>query len=99
MILLYEAAPFPDDDLKCLTLEYCLQEIWNSRVAQYWKLMKSEIQKYSFRNVMDMNANLGGFAASLRKKDVWVMNVVPFMESGKLKIIYDRGLIGTIHNW
>ncbi|KAI4970530.1 hypothetical protein ZWY2020_001444 [Hordeum vulgare] len=74
-------------------------EIWNSRVAQYWKLMKSEIQKYSFRNVMDMNANLGGFAASLRKKDVWVMNVVPFMESGKLKIIYDRGLIGTIHNW
>ncbi|XP_037467254.1 probable methyltransferase PMT9 [Triticum dicoccoides] len=74
-------------------------KIWNSRVAQYWKLMKSEIQKYSFRNVMDMNANLGGFAASLRKKDVWVMNVVPFMESGKLKIIYDRGLIGTIHNW
>jgi hypothetical protein len=61
--------------------------------------MKSEIQKDSFRNVMDMNANLGGFAASLRKKDVWVMNVVPSTESGKLKIIYDRGLLGTIHNW
>ncbi|VAH68853.1 unnamed protein product [Triticum turgidum subsp. durum] len=74
-------------------------EIWHSRVVLYWKLMKTEIQKDSFRNVMDMNANLGGFAASLRKKDVWVMNVVPFMESGKLKIIYDRGLIGTIHNW
>ncbi|GJN39178.1 hypothetical protein PR202_gb28279 [Eleusine coracana subsp. coracana] len=36
---------------------------------------------------------------SLKKKDVWVMNVVPFMESGKLKIIYDRGLIGSVHNW
>uniref|UniRef100_J3MH07 O-fucosyltransferase family protein n=1 Tax=Oryza brachyantha TaxID=4533 RepID=J3MH07_ORYBR len=74
-------------------------EIWHSRVIQYWKLMKSEIQKDSFRNVMDMSANLGGFAASLRKKDVWVMNVVPSAESGKLKIIYDRGLVGTIHNW
>ncbi|XP_047059158.1 probable methyltransferase PMT9 [Lolium rigidum] len=74
-------------------------EIWHSRVAQYWKLMKSEIRKDSFRNVMDLNANLGGFAASLRKKDVWVMNVVPSTESGKLKIIYDRGLIGTVHNW
>ncbi|CAD6217804.1 unnamed protein product [Miscanthus lutarioriparius] len=40
----------------------------------------------SFRNVMDMSANLEGFAASLKKKDVWVMNVVPFTESGKLKI-------------
>ena len=61
--------------------------------------MKSEIQKNSFRNVMDMSANLGGFAASLRNKDVWVMNVVPFTESGKLKVIYDRGLMGPIHNW
>ena len=53
--------------------------------------MKSEIRKDSFRNVMDMSANLGGFAASPKKKDVWVMNVVPFTESGKLKVIYDRG--------
>ncbi|KAJ1260505.1 hypothetical protein BS78_10G237200 [Paspalum vaginatum] len=73
--------------------------IWHSRVIQYWKHMKSEIQKDSFRNIMDMSANLGGFAASLRKKDVWVMNVVPFTESGKLKVIYDRGLMGTTHNW
>lgn len=61
--------------------------------------MKPEIQKDSFRNIMDMSANLGGFAASLREKDVWVMNVVPLAESGKLKVIYDRGLMGTIHNW
>ena len=45
------------------------------------------------------SANLGGFAASLKKKDVWVMNVIPFMESGKLKVIYDRGLMGTTHDW
>ncbi|KAL5662561.1 hypothetical protein ACJX0J_029686, partial [Zea mays] len=31
--------------------------------------------------------------------NVWVMNVVPFTESGKLKIIYDRGLMGTTHDW
>ncbi|CAL4966771.1 unnamed protein product [Urochloa decumbens] len=74
-------------------------EIWHSRITRYWKHMKSEIQKDSFRNVMDMSANLGGFAASLSKKDVWVMNVVPSTESGKLKVIYDRGLMGTIHNW
>ncbi|XP_066344440.1 probable methyltransferase PMT9 [Miscanthus floridulus] len=39
-------------------------------VIQYWKHMKSEIRKDSFRNVMDMSANLGGFAASMKKKDV-----------------------------
>jgi hypothetical protein len=57
------------------------------------------IQKDSRRNVMDMSANLGIFVASLRKKDVWVMNVVPFTESEKVKVIYDRGLMGTVHNW
>ncbi|EHA8592345.1 putative methyltransferase PMT9 [Cocos nucifera] len=66
---------------------------------QYWKQMKTQIEKDSFRNVMDMRANLGGFAASLANKDVWVMNVVPVTESSKLKIIYDRGLIGTLHDW
>ncbi|XP_020081935.1 probable methyltransferase PMT9 isoform X2 [Ananas comosus] len=73
-------------------------EIWHYRVTQYWKQMESEIEKDLFRNVMDMRANVGGFAASLTNKDVWVMNVVPAVESGKLKIIYDRGLIGTVHD-
>lgn len=74
-------------------------ELWQSRVIQYWKQMKNEIEKHSFRNVLDMRSNLGGFATSLIDKDVWVMNVVPVDESSKLKIIYDRGLIGTIHDW
>lgn len=76
-----------------------MQEVWHWRVIQYWKQMKSKIEKNSFRNIMDMNSNLGGFAASLKDKDVWVMNVISAHESGKLKIIYDRGLIGTVHDW
>ncbi|KAK1369726.1 Methyltransferase [Heracleum sosnowskyi] len=48
---------------------------------------------------MDMNSNLGGFAAALKDMDVWVMNVAPTNRSSRLKIIYDRGLIGTVHNW
>ncbi|XP_073011225.1 probable methyltransferase PMT9 isoform X1 [Typha latifolia] len=74
-------------------------DIWHFRVIEYWNQMKSEIQRDSFRNVMDMKANLGGFAASLANEDVWVMNVVPANESRKLKVIYDRGLIGTVHDW
>uniref|UniRef100_A0A5B7A6Z2 Methyltransferase n=1 Tax=Davidia involucrata TaxID=16924 RepID=A0A5B7A6Z2_DAVIN len=73
--------------------------IWHYRVIEYWKQMKSVIQKNSFRNVMDMNSNLGGFAAALKDKDVWVMNVAPINMSSRLKIIYDRGLIGTVHDW
>lgn len=78
---------------------YEMQSIWYDRVVDYWKQMKSVIRRNSFRNVMDMNSNLGGFASSLRDKDVWVMNVAPVNSSTRLKIIYDRGLIGTVHDW
>ena len=61
--------------------------------------MKRVLQKNTLRNVMDMNSNLGGFAAALNDRDVWVMNVSPVGSSAKLKIIYDRGLIGTVHDW
>ncbi|CAI0456431.1 unnamed protein product [Linum tenue] len=73
--------------------------IWKFRVNEYWKQMKSVVRKSYFRNVMDMNANLGGFAAALKDTDVWVMNVAPVTISARLKIIYDRGLIGTVHDW
>lgn len=76
-----------------------MQSIWHFRVTEYWKQMKSVIQKNSIRNVMDMNSNLGGFAAALSDKDVWVMNVAPVNAFARLKIIYDRGLIGTVHDW
>lgn len=48
---------------------------------------------------MDMKSNMGSFAAALKAKDVWVMNVVPEDGPNTLKLIYDRGLIGSIHNW
>ncbi|KAJ0966499.1 hypothetical protein J5N97_023416 [Dioscorea zingiberensis] len=74
-------------------------EVWQQRVETYWKLLGLKIRPNTLRNVMDMKANLGSFAAALKDKDVWVMNVVPEDGPSTLKIIYDRGLIGTVHDW
>ncbi|KAJ8765203.1 hypothetical protein K2173_011463 [Erythroxylum novogranatense] len=74
-------------------------ELWRRRVESYWNLLSSKIQSDTLRNVMDMKAHLGSFAAALKGKDVWVMNVVPEDGPKTLKVIYDRGLIGTTHNW
>ncbi|KAI4352293.1 hypothetical protein L6164_006560 [Bauhinia variegata] len=74
-------------------------ETWQQRADNYWTLFGNKIKPDTIRNVMDMNANLGSFAAALKNKDVWVMNVVPQNGPNTLKIIYDRGLIGTVHNW
>ncbi|CAH8389539.1 unnamed protein product [Eruca vesicaria subsp. sativa] len=51
------------------------------------------------RNVMDMKAVYGGFAAALRELKVWVMNVVPIDSPDTLAIIYERGLFGIYHDW
>uniref|UniRef100_A0ACD5YD69 Uncharacterized protein n=1 Tax=Avena sativa TaxID=4498 RepID=A0ACD5YD69_AVESA len=51
------------------------------------------------RNVMDMKAVYGGFAAALRNMKVWVMNVVPIDSPDTLPIIYERGLLGLYHDW
>ncbi|KAJ8531192.1 hypothetical protein K7X08_026626 [Anisodus acutangulus] len=53
----------------------------------------------SVRNVMDMKAVYGGFAAALKDLKVWVMNVVPIDSPDTLPIIYDRGLFGIYHDW
>ncbi|KAL6327619.1 hypothetical protein AAG906_022035 [Vitis piasezkii] len=74
-------------------------EVWMQRVESYWNLLSPKITSDTLRNLMDMKANLGSFAAALKGKDVWVMNVVPEDGPNTLKLIYDRGLIGTIHNW
>ncbi|KAJ7540990.1 hypothetical protein O6H91_10G039900 [Diphasiastrum complanatum] len=73
--------------------------VWRHRVELYWKLLESQVQEDSIRNVMDMKAHFGGFAAALKEKPVWVMNVVPSTNANTLKIVYDRGLIGTSHDW
>ncbi|PSR97925.1 Methyltransferase [Actinidia chinensis var. chinensis] len=74
-------------------------ELWQRRVGNYWNLLSPKIASDTLRNVMDMKANLGSFGAALKEKDVWVMNVVPEDGPNTLKLIYDRGLIGTVHSW
>ncbi|KAH9602314.1 hypothetical protein KSS87_010896 [Heliosperma pusillum] len=74
-------------------------ELWKQRVDNYWTLLGSKIKSDTVRNVMDMKANLGSFAAALKDKDVWVMNVALDDGSNTLKVIYDRGLIGAVHDW
>ncbi|XP_057438536.1 probable methyltransferase PMT3 [Lotus japonicus] len=74
-------------------------ELWQQQVHNYWSKLGSKIKPDTIRNVMDMKANLGSFASALKDKDVWVMNVVPEDGQNTLKIIYDRGLIGTVHSW
>lgn len=76
-----------------------MQEVWQQEVDNYWNMLGNKIKPDTIRNVMDMNANLGSFAAALKDRDVWVMNVVPGNGPNTLKIIYDRGLLGTVHNW
>ncbi|KAI5065436.1 hypothetical protein GOP47_0020131 [Adiantum capillus-veneris] len=53
------------------------------------------------RNVMDMNAGYGGFAAAVVDSEAnwWVLNVVPINAPNTLPVIYDRGLIGVAHDW
>lgn len=73
--------------------------IWTERVANYKRIVSPLLQG-QYRNVMDMNAYLGGFAAALLKYPVWVMNVVPSNSHiDTLGIIYERGFIGTYHDW
>ncbi|GAB2218613.1 hypothetical protein Drorol1_Dr00001839 [Drosera rotundifolia] len=53
----------------------------------------------SVRNVMDMRAIYGGFAAALRDLNIWVMSVVAIDSADTLPIIYERGLFGIYHDW
>ncbi|CAN1257365.1 Probable methyltransferase PMT11 [Linum perenne] len=72
---------------------------WSEIIAGYvrawhWKQLK-------LRNVLDMKAGFGGFAAALIDQgfNSWVLNVVPVSGPNTLPVIYDRGLIGVMHDW
>ncbi|XP_074287187.1 putative methyltransferase PMT23 [Silene latifolia] len=74
--------------------------------TKHWSTLVSDvyvgglgINWSSVRNVMDMTAAHGGFAAALINKPLWVMNVIPIHEPDTLNIIFDRGLIGVYHDW
>ncbi|KAG6734898.1 hypothetical protein I3842_01G293100 [Carya illinoinensis] len=72
---------------------------WNEIIASYVRSL--HWKKIRLRNVMDMRAGFGGFAAALMEQnlDSWVMNVVPVSGPNTLPVIYDRGLIGVLHDW
>lgn len=71
---------------------------WKDKVTHYKRIIPLSQGRY--RNIMDMNAYLGGFAAALLKYPLWVMNVVPSNSNpDTLGVIYERGLIGTYHDW
>lgn len=67
----------------------------------YYKTVNRQLGKAGrYRNLLDMNAHLGGFAAALFKDPVWVMNMVPVeAKVNILGVIYERGLIGTYQKW
>ncbi|XP_022768048.1 probable methyltransferase PMT24 [Durio zibethinus] len=71
---------------------------WKAVVSQSY-LNGMGINWSSLRNVMDMKAVYGGFAAALKDLKVWVMNVVPIDSPDTLPIIYERGLFGIHHDW
>ncbi|KAG8383091.1 hypothetical protein BUALT_Bualt05G0148500 [Buddleja alternifolia] len=71
---------------------------WKKHVNAYRKINKI-IDSGRYRNIMDMNAGFGGFAAALQSPKLWVMNVVPTIAKNTLGVIYERGLTGIYHDW
>uniref|UniRef100_A0A453P9Q2 Methyltransferase n=1 Tax=Aegilops tauschii subsp. strangulata TaxID=200361 RepID=A0A453P9Q2_AEGTS len=75
-------------------------ELWKKRVRHYKAVINQFEQKGRYRNVLDMNARLGGFAAALASYPQWVMNMVPTVaNSSALGVVYERGLIGSYQDW
>ncbi|CAL0303409.1 unnamed protein product [Lupinus luteus] len=75
-------------------------KLWKKRISYYKNVNNQLGQAGRYRNLLDMNAYLGGFAAALVDLPVWVMNVVPVQAKvNTLGAIYERGLIGTYHDW
>ncbi|VAI59423.1 unnamed protein product [Triticum turgidum subsp. durum] len=88
--------------VKGVTAKAFLQdtELWKKRVRHYKAVINQFEQKGRYRNVLDMNARLGGFAAALASYPLWVMNMVPNVaNSSALGVVYERGLIGSYQDW
>ncbi|KAH0660550.1 hypothetical protein KY289_029298 [Solanum tuberosum] len=75
-------------------------ELWKRRVSYYKSVNNQLGQPARYRNILDMNAFLGGFAANLVNDPVWVMNIVPVeAKVNTLGAIYERELIETYQSW
>ncbi|KAG6791933.1 hypothetical protein POTOM_001068 [Populus tomentosa] len=81
------ASAFKHDDSK-----------WKIRAKHYKKLLPA-LGSDKMRNIMDMNTVYGGFAAAVIDDPLWVMNVVSSYAANTLPVVFDRGLIGTFHDW
>ncbi|CAL5441566.1 unnamed protein product [Camellia sinensis] len=74
-------------------------KLWKKHLNAYKRVNKI-IDTGRYRNIMDMNAGLGSFAAAIESPKLWVMNVMPTIaERDTLGVIYERGLIGIYHDW
>ncbi|KAL2458355.1 putative methyltransferase PMT15 [Abeliophyllum distichum] len=74
--------------------------LWKKRISYYKSVNNQLGQVGRYRNILDMNAFLGGFAGSLIEDPLWVMNIVPVeAKVNTLGVIYERGLIGAYHSW
>ncbi|BBM98879.1 protein MpPMT.2 [Marchantia polymorpha subsp. ruderalis] len=77
---------------------------WKSNVDVYVTGF-GEQRVREIRNVLDMNAGYGGFAAAVSllktaaRLDWWVLSVAPVDMPDRLALIFDRGLIGVYHDW
>nr|GME04729.1 probable methyltransferase PMT10 [Ipomoea batatas] len=98
----------PPDRLFTVKMDAILsrKEIYKADTHYMYDVVRGYIgafhwRKFRFRNVMDMKAGYGSFAAALVDAgiDCWVMNVIPVSGPNTLPVIYDRGLIGVVHDW
>ncbi|CAL5407511.1 unnamed protein product [Camellia sinensis] len=71
---------------------------WSALVSDVYLESRLGIDWSRVRNVMDMNAGYGGFAAAIIDRPLWVMNVIPVSGPDTLSVIFDRGLIGVYHD-
>ncbi|XP_071712808.1 probable methyltransferase PMT24 [Rutidosis leptorrhynchoides] len=73
-------------------------EHWKTDISRSY-MNNLGIDWSSTRNVMDMRAVYGGFAAALKEMKLWVLNVVNIDSPDTLPIIFERGLFGIYHDW
>ncbi|XP_073304801.1 probable methyltransferase PMT11 [Primulina huaijiensis] len=98
----------PPDRLQSIQIDAYIsrKELFKAE-SRYWKetiegyVRALHWREFELRNVLDMRAGFGGFAAALieNQLDCWVLNVVPVSGHNTLPVIYDRGLIGVMHDW
>ncbi|KAL6581105.1 hypothetical protein OROMI_007028 [Orobanche minor] len=98
----------PPDRLQSIQIDAYIsrKELFRAE-SRYWKeIIEGYVRalhwgKLKLRNVLDMRAGFGGFAAALieNRLDCWVLNVVPVSGPNTLPVIYDRGLVGVMHDW